>query len=37
MFLDPWYFVIIGPAFLLAFWAQGRVLRGVRKSEPRRR
>ncbi len=22
---DPWYFVIIGPAFLLAIWAQGRV------------
>lgn len=25
MILDPWYFIIIGPAFLLALWAQMRV------------
>ena len=25
MFFDPWYFVIIGPALLLGFWAQMRI------------
>jgi Zn-dependent membrane protease YugP len=25
MFFDPWYFVVIAPALLLAFWAQHRV------------
>lgn len=25
MFFDPWYFIIISPALLLAFWAQMRV------------
>ncbi len=25
MYLDPWYFIVVGPAFLLAMWAQWRV------------
>jgi Zn-dependent membrane protease YugP len=25
MYFDPWYFIVVGPAFLLAMWAQWRV------------